>query len=425
MALSRPGKILFVTYGAGHARIAAKVAQKLAADSRLSCAILALTTASQVMDEAGLEYRRCCDFLPMPGYEQASAFGAELADQLWSESSPVSYEETCAYLGTSMVDLVREVGESNAKQAYASRGRKAFKPVGFLTRVLSEIRPHVVVTTCHVRMERAATIAARKSGIPSLLIEDLFGYTMLGELPFDSREVALPKEEWPTKVAVWNDFVKQRMVNAGLPEQMVVITGQPVLSEWPHVGHEEQGLGMELSRDPRPVVTYTSTATRQFVYEQVPILIDLARRRTDWLFIFKLHPSLSLQEFESIGYQLPANVRLLWRDDIAQLLQNSDVVIQLQSTTGLLAIISGKPLIVLNTTGYPELLPYVSHGGAIRVTRGDQLEAAVSKCLATGIRETDPTGVFDNPPDAAARIIEVLAELRSHSSQTDCRDQAA
>lgn len=416
MNASCPAKILFVTYGAGHARIAAKVAQEMATDARFSCEILALTTASQVMDESGLEYRQCCDFLPMSGYEQAEEYGGALAQGLWNESSPVSHRETCAYLGTSMVDLVGEVGESQAHELYAHKGRKAFKPVGFLTRLLSQIRPDAVVTTCHVRMERAANIAARELGIPSLLIEDLFGYTMMGESPMQTRQIVLPHDEWPAKVAVWNDFVRRRMVQAGLPEEMVVVTGQPVLSDWPPSGAEDQtGICEELGRDPRPVVTYMSTATRQFVYEQVPVLLDLATRRSDLQFAFKLHPSFSLQEFEALGHTLPENVRLLWREDIAQLIRHSDVVIQRQSTTGLQAILSGCPLIVFNTSYFEEQLPFVGAGAALGVYDPAALEPAIDQLLRDGPCNSN-SDAFENPAHASSRVLDLLEEMATGSA---------
>jgi predicted dehydrogenase len=97
------------------------------------------------------------------------ALGAELSAPLWDASSQVSRDDSCAYLSLSMLDLIAACGDAEAWRRYEELGRQAFCPTRFLTHVLAQENPGLVVTTCHVRMERAAVLAARQRGCPSLL----------------------------------------------------------------------------------------------------------------------------------------------------------------------------------------------------------------------------------------------------------------
>jgi hypothetical protein len=72
-------------------------------------------------------------------------------------------QETVAYLGLSMADLIADVGPEEAELAYRQFGRQAFLPVRTLDRILRQVAPDLVVCTNSPRAERAAVLAAGNS----------------------------------------------------------------------------------------------------------------------------------------------------------------------------------------------------------------------------------------------------------------------
>ena len=412
-------KILFVTYGAGHAAIVAKIAARLREDARFRFGIVGLTTAGSLLDTAGLPFSRCVDYLPLPGYEKAAEIGAELSRPLWHESTGIPFEESCAYLGVSMVDLMSEVGIAEAQRRYAEQGRKSFCPVPFLEHVLRHEAPQVVVTSCHVRMERAAVIAAKQLGIPTVLIEDLFGYATLGEATFYSGIPVIPPPERHDYIMVLNSWVRDHLVRAGIASDRIMVTGQPVFSEWRAEVEqiELSGICQRLKADPRSVVTYATPARRDVLYEQSQQICDLARRRPDLLFVIKLHPSVSTTEFEQHMPPMPENLHVVAGIEIKEVIPATDVMVVFRSTVGLLSLFSGVPVVVVDCTGDPEFIPYVSENAAIGVNDYQELEAAIMAALAR-TQESALSPVFENTLNATENMIEFFARLTGARSGT-------
>lgn len=408
-------KLLFVTYGGGHADIVARLVRKIELYASLEYSILALTTAGSIFDRYGIAYKRCSDYFPIRGYESAKGIGKKLSADIWYPSSGIPYDDSCAYLGVSMVDLINMVGEQKAWKLYEESGRKVFFPTGFINHVLDVERPDLVITTCYTRMEKAAVVVARRHNITSILIEDLLGYSLLGERSLDSSELVVKPDALPDHVIVLNDYVRQRFLQAGLDTERVHALGQPVFSEW--VEQYESVMPVDdlvrLSEAGRPVITYVSPARRDVLYEQSMHMVQLAVKNPDWIVCIKLHPSVSVGEFESRIDSLPENVCLLQGEDILSVVKISDVVLIFRSTVGLLCIFCGVPLIVMDKSGEPEIIPYLSYGGARLVNRYEELERTVVEALKQrddeklSRRASSP--VFENPPNAAENILSFFA----------------
>ncbi len=405
-------RILFVTYGGGHVDIVLRLLprlERLGVDAR----VLALTTAGPRMVQAGHPDRGCRHYVPRPGYEQAMALGAELSEGLWDATSGIPWEESCAYLGVSMVDLIDELGEEEARRRYQAEGRKAFCPTAFLSEVLRQEEPQLVVTTCHVRMERAALLAARALGIASVRIEDLFGYSLLGEYGAGRAPVLLPEAEWPDQVIVLNDEVKQRLVAAGLPTARIHPLGQPVLSEWlEQFEHTDPSPSLaDWRSEERPIITYATPARRDVLYPHVGAMLALAQQQPEWGICIKLHPSVGRGEFEARYPELPDNLRLLAEEDILPIVRASDLVVIFRSTVGLLCLSGGVSLLVVDTTGEPEVMPYVSSGAARGLDSLEHLTKTIAEMLEQTCHEDDQVvaPLFENPPGATERVAKWLA----------------
>ena len=207
--------VLFVAYGSGHIKMLIPVALALAASGLARPVVLALTTAAPVARAAGLEVLQFKDFVE-PADGPALAHGRRLMAAL---GAPVAdAEETTAYLGLSFADLVAEVGPEEAESRYLEKGRQAFLPTATLSRILKKIRPDVVVATNSPRAERAAIVAARQLGIPSVCVVDLFA---IDEVQW------IGKPDYADRVCVLNESVRQFLIASGRGAEQVVVTGNP------------------------------------------------------------------------------------------------------------------------------------------------------------------------------------------------------
>ncbi len=405
-------RIMFVTYGAGHADIVAHLLPAIAEQGLPEPVVLALTTAPLRLSGSACTLRRCADYLTMDGYEEALSKGATLAKGFWSEESDVSWEETCAYLGVSMCDLERKEGKDAAQGLYEKIGRKAFCPVSFMTRVLEQEQPDIVVTTCHVRMERAATIAARRLGIRSVLIEDLLGYSLLGLYPYGEAGSLISDIEWPDMVVVVNAAVKDIVVRNGFPGHRVMPLGQPVFSEWKAQYASAPPLdlfGKDVSA--KPLVTYMTTPQEEILHTQSDIWIALSRRRPDLNFAIKLHPSTAEKDYRSRYGPFPDNLRVLSKEPVLNVVKASDLVVLFRSTVGMLCLMTSTPMVVWDTTGDPEYLPYAASGAAEWAKAESDLEPLIERMLENTSSGwvPPPHPLFDIPADAANRITGWLA----------------
>lgn len=403
-------RIMFVTYGGGHADIVARLLPALATLGVPEPIVLALTTAPMRLDESACTLRRCADYLKLEGYADAAARGSGLARDLWMEGSDVSWEETCAYLGVSMRDLETAHGVVEAGKMYEELGRKAFCPTQFMQRVLEQERPDIVVTTCHVRMERAAVIAARALGISSVLIEDLLGYSLLGPYPYGAAGTLIPEPEWPNMTVVMNTAVKDIIVRNGFPAQRTAPLGQPVFSDWKAEYLSATPTGIFEGTETKPIVTYIADPSEHILQGHSHLWIALARRRPDVNFVIKLHPSTPEKIYREEYGPFPENLRVLSTDPVLNVVKASDLVVLFRSTVGMLCLMTGTPMIVWDVTGDSEQLPYVSSGAAQIVDNDTNLEPmidAMLKALSSG-SAPPPHPLFEISDDASSLIAQWL-----------------
>ncbi|MBK9444443.1 MAG: hypothetical protein IPN53_25505 [Comamonadaceae bacterium] len=117
-----------------------------------------------------------------------------------------------------MDDLIHDSGRQEAEDAFARLGRQSFLPLRTLERILRSVKPDLVVATNAPRAERAALMGARKLGIPSVCLVDLFA---IDEVKW------IGEPDYADYVCVLNDSVRQFLVAAGRSEDQVVVTGNP------------------------------------------------------------------------------------------------------------------------------------------------------------------------------------------------------
>jgi len=162
-----------VSYGGGHAALLAPVAGELCRRQDWRVSVLGLTTGRRRYEVQGLRVLGFVDFLSADD-SHARELGERLTADVDAVSSGVGAQETVAYLGLCMADLIDEVGEAQAWAAYNERGRHAFRPDRTMLRILSTLKPDVVVSTNSPKSERSALEVSARLGIPTVMCPDLF-----------------------------------------------------------------------------------------------------------------------------------------------------------------------------------------------------------------------------------------------------------
>jgi hypothetical protein len=342
-------RALFVTYGGGHVAMVLPIIRALQASApEVECLLMALTTG-YLRAKAQTPTLGYADFLHLTDRDQALAWGERLAGGNFSPDVPAA--ETLAYLGANYLDLEARMGAPAAAAHYAQHGRYGFHPIGFMGRVIDELRPSVVVATNSPRSEAAAIEAAVARGIPSVGMVDLFG---VDNDPFVSRR---PR---PDLTFVLAPPVKERLVSRGFEPEQVVVTGNPAFDGlWDSSvldaarAYREAlgwgGLKIVLWAGSRELPPPGAPAD----WDELALGIDVERRLRAWVasrpdvaLVVRYHPS-EWHLFPTQPAQERVHVSLPAREPIHPLLQAISALVLQNSTVGVEANMAGKPVISL------------------------------------------------------------------------------
>lgn len=393
-------KVLFAAYGGGHVRALLPVAQLLRDQRLAEPMFLGLTTARAEVEAAGFP---CIGFLELtqPGDEQALAWGRALAGEL--DSHAVSFEESAAYLGLSFADLVHVHGHAQAQALYRAHGRQAFLPVRTLERCLRRFSPDLLVATSAPRAERAAFIAARRLGVPSVCLVDLFA----------AYEVEWLREPgFADRICVLNGQVRRRIVEAGRGEDEVVVTGNPAFDRLLDPSMRERGRALRRARgwegqvvwlwasqvEPESHPCQPGRGDPQLPMRIARELQRVVAQRPRLELVVRPHPSERDYRIE-LGPRQRLSPR---QENLHELLHACDGVVVLTSTVGLEARLAGCHVVQALGSLYSPDAPYLAYGIADAAVPLDGLEAAIERFSA------QPRGTAAVAQAAAPRVLEVL-----------------
>lgn len=397
--------VLFVCYGGGHVRMMLPLLQELARRAAVRPVVLGLTAARAEVLAAGFPCLGFADFVEQ-GDAEAVAHGEALARALPHLATDL--RESAAYLGLNWAELAQRHGSAQAEQLYRQHGRQAFLPERTLERIIRRTGAQAVVATSAPRAERAAILAARRCGVPSLCMVDLFA----------AYEIAWLREAgFADRVCVLNARVRDRLVAAGRPARDIVVTGNPAFDGLWDPQLRQQGLALRRARgwERQKVVLWAS----QLEPESHPSHpgrgdASLPGRIADCLrsmlpsqpgmeLVVRRHPS------EPAG-PAPSQPRewLSGRaEELHVLLHACDVVVVMTSTVGIEARLAGKRVIQVLGSLYSDDAPYLAYGIADEAVQLPDLPAAVERALRAAAAPPPP----QEGGRAAARVAEVLLEL--------------
>lgn len=408
------GKAAFmVAYGGGHCAMLIPVARALM-ERGWRVDFLALTTARGPVEQAGIPALGFADL-----YRFAPANARALGEELTADmqlGAVVSAEETSAYHGINLAELIERDSEDRARAEFAKRGRHAFLPRGFMRRVLADYAPNIVVATNSPRAERAAIEAAGDLAIPSICALDMFG---LQEIEWIGRE------GFADRIAVLNGAVREMVVSHGRKPSEVVVTGNPQFDALidPECRQSGEALRRERGWDDGRLTMLWASQIEPLAHPFVeiagdPLLprkIEAALRQLitedDRLrLVVRYHPSENVPFTEQDRVLLsPSSERL------HPLLHAIDLLVVTSSTVGLEAYLARKPVISVDCSIFTADAPFAQLGISSGVDSIEELVHWVRDL--NGERPSFPLpGQFPSAVEeygATAKVAAVIEEIAS------------
>ena len=359
--------ILMVCYGGGHMKVIAPLYTELSNNYRVT--VLALTSAGTYMRDQGIPSLGFHDF-SFTRSPEIQEYGSDLASDI-PENSVVSREETIAYLGASLFDLINDLGcEEAAYNRYRIQGRGAFLPVASLQKIIAELKADGVVTTNAPRAERAALIAAKSLGLPSLCINDNLWIT--------GGVLDVARENLADKICVLTNDVRERLINeAGVDGDKIIVTGSPVFDRLKKYKRKSSSnkkprvlLADQVLPYQHPFLDIKSVC--HGIDEKVRVVLNSLASNGIIDVFFRPHPSqeYNYTEFNSCSLSPKS-------EDLHERLSMTDIVITAISTVGIEGKAMGLGLVSIEDTVFSTQESYEKLGLSTGIRKAEELESAI------------------------------------------------
>jgi UDP-N-acetylglucosamine:LPS N-acetylglucosamine transferase len=180
---------------------------------------------------------------------------------------------------------------------------------------------------------------------------------------------------YATRIAVSGKYLKNFLVEEGVDEKQIVVTGQPLYDKIKKSRMTPRSSGSKV------IVYCTDNFPKNEATELAVIVCNAFKKLQNVELIIKIHPMEDEKLYKHVTKELAVEALLLKKIDILDVLQIADVMVTSFSTAALDAMVLGKHVITLNFTGKPDKLPYVSSGSALGVYDPEKLPNALNAAL--------------------------------------------
>jgi len=258
----------------------------------------------------------------------------------------------------------------------------AVKHIETVMRIVHVEKPDIIVLVDDFGIvERAASLVAKLNAIPTLVIA--YGMEVGKTVP--------PIQLSVDKMAVWGKAVKSY-----LPERRraspksFVITGNPsfeyrsrVLKDFRREEIYHQ-LGLDIHKD---LIVFTSQPVQLFMtqdkrYTLLYTLYNAMKKIPDKQFVVKLHPLESAGLHELLIRRMKIENAIIVKNvDLFKLLSVCKLLTTSFSTSALEAMMLDKPVIVINLSGDPDIMPYAERGAALGVYKEEDIIPTIRRAL--------------------------------------------
>jgi len=378
------GKILFLPFIESQTSILAPVIKQLKADGA-GVAVLRMGSLrnrmAKSLGNAGIESIPIESYCTRDVARMARRHSAEIC-RIWNEiAKDGKFRAQLKYLGIPVWDLIKE------DFGFYFRTRKRIGEIILFAETMRNLveteRPSLLVTTdCFSELGKPVHHIARRHSIPTLYVQ----YGMFDKTTF----IMGPAES--DSLAVWGRSTAGLMKQRGIEPSRVRITGCPkfdVLNDLKAFSGNRRA-----TPDNRPMALFASETMTADEYERVSGMLFGAFKSLDNVrLVVKLHPRETIGDFYKREARLNGIKADVIKDcDLYSMLSASDLVITMTSTTGLEALIFGKPLITLDVAYESSQVPYTRYGASISAKSPEELRNAVNSVLRGGRK----TGIIRN-----------------------------
>ena len=268
-----------------------------------------------------------------------------------------------------------------------------------MKRAIEVEKPDLVLITCgYCQLGRAAVIAGKFKGVPTLEIQHGVihpyhpAYIHAKDEIASDGSVKSPYCPIPDITAVYGPYHKTLLTEVSVyPEDSVVVTGQPrydFLSDADKFYSKEKFLSDYKINPNHKIILWTTQCHGLCDEENVKnfeAVFDTMQNLKDITLVIKQHPWEGKRYIKMIqkylnSYKMNAIITPKDSDTYEQLFV-CDLMITRHSTTAMEAVALSKPVIILNLSGEPDPVEYVKEGVALGVYDEKDLNATIDKLL--------------------------------------------
>lgn len=262
-----------------------------------------------------------------------------------------------------------------------------------MKRAIEIEKPDLILVTCeYCLLGRAAVVAGKLKGVPTLAIQhgNISPYSIGYYHPVEeiSDEIAPQYCPIPDKTAVYSPYDKELLLSIGhYPSDSVVVTGSSRYDILNHADkiYDKNKIFEELGLDTNKKMVLWTTQTHGLPLEEniqnISAVYSTIKSLEGVQLVIKLHPG---EDQRAILYKKNKSAKPVIVDggaDIYALLYVCDLMVTRHSTTATEAVALNKPVLILNLSGEPDPMEYVKEGVALGVYEGKDLKPATEKLL--------------------------------------------
>ncbi len=189
-------------------------------------------------------------------------------------------------------------------------------------------------------------------------------------------------------IATMSPFARNAYLSMGVPADKVFVTGQPRFDLIGQKKYDRKRFMAELGvpEDKGIVVLatqplgsfWTEGDREEFINTVISALSEFPEKQL----VIKLHPGEKMAEYQQMLAKMEEDRAIICQKiDLYELLHACDLLMTVHSTVALEAMLLNKPVITINLTGKPDLMPYAESGAALGVYQRRALAPAINKAL--------------------------------------------
>lgn len=335
------------------------------------------------------EKRKLKENIPFEYYfsRRISSYAGKKAKEIrerWKELDDKDFRETCVYEKINIYALLKPWLEF----VFRRRISLAIDYIETALEMIDREDPDLVFVVDETAIfGRSVITAARLKGLPTAAIQhgyitpDAVEYMHIKGDISDDLSIDRPYCPIADKTVVYGPYTKEILTRPGnYPEYSVAVTGQPRYDCFEKKVFSRDKVFRQFRLDRKKKLILWTT---QDVPSQEEVIFNAVKNIKDAQLLVKLHPRelAGVKPYYEKAREMGIKIKAVQEGNTFEMISACDVMITMHSTTGLEAIMMSKPIVVLNISGKPDHVPYVSEGAALGVYKPENLEAALSRLL--------------------------------------------